>query len=135
MSLKVLVIFLVCLILTIIILDSPEYVRCIHIGLCEFLETYGHLDNILKSDILRHISDVIKNDLFFIFESLINSKHLIQNLTFFLISAILKYFKILFALTKGCNTVLPNTEHTSILFENNLNVQALKLVKVSVILS
>jgi len=74
MKLKVLAISLICLILALSILDAPEYVRCTDIGLCEFLELHGHLDNILKSDIIRHISNIAKNNLFSMLESIINSK-------------------------------------------------------------
>ena len=135
MRLKVLAIFLVCLILALSILDAPEYVRCAHTDICEFLDLHGHLDNVLKSDIIKQISHVAKNNFYFILEDLIDSKELIKKLVIFYLIAILYSFKISLALKKNPNTFLLKTKHTLPLFENNLTSQILKLIEISVILS
>ena len=35
---------LTCMIFTLCILDAPEYVRCNHLGVCEFLELHANID-------------------------------------------------------------------------------------------
>lgn len=135
MKAKVLVIFLVCLILVLSILDAPEFVRCSDIGICEFLELHGLLGNILKSDIMIHICFVETNNFSSILENLINKKELIQNLIFSSIPAVLKSFKISITLIKRELIVLASTEHKFPLIENNLSSQNLKLIGISVIRS
>lgn len=135
MRLRVLAIFLICLILALSILDAPEYVRCVHTDICEFLDLHGHLDNILRSDIIKQISHAAKNNFYFILEDLIDSKELIKNLIIFYLVAILYSFKISLALKKNQNTVLLKTKHAHPLFENNLTSQTLKFIEISVILS
>ena len=135
MRLKVLAIFLVCLILALSILDAPEYVRCVHTNICEFLDLHGHLDNILKSNIIKQITHAAKNNFYFILEDVIDTKELIKNLIIFCLLSILYAFKISCAYTKAKNPVLLNTKHKSPLFENDLTSQTLKFLEVSVILS
>ena len=135
MKLKVLAISLICLILALSILDAPEYVRCTDIGLCEFLELHGHLDNILKSDIIRHISNIAKNNLFSMLESIINSKELIQDLISFSNLAVINFSKISCTLTKNQGLDLVKKPRASPLIENNSIEQNLKIVKISVIRS
>lgn len=135
MNIKILIVFIVCLILALSILDAPEYVRCTDIGICEFLELHGLLGNILKLDIIKHISYVATNTFSSILENLINSKELIQKFIFFSIPAILKSFKVSITLTKRQHLVLENSEHTFHSIENSLSPQNLKLVAISVIRS
>ena len=54
MRLKLLSIILVCVFVMLIILDAPAYVRCIDIGICEFLDIQCHMANVLESDIIEH---------------------------------------------------------------------------------
>lgn len=135
MRLKVLAIFLVCLILALSILDAPEYVRCAHTDICEFLDLHGHLDNILKSDIIKQISHAAKNNFYFILEDLIDSKELIKNLFIFYLLAILYSFKISCTYTKSKIPILLNTKHIGPLFENILTSETPKFLEISVILS
>ncbi|MGA1863693.1 MAG: hypothetical protein ACMUHX_01390 [bacterium] len=135
MRLKVLAIFLVCLILALSILDAPEYVHCVHIDICEFLDLHGHLDNILKSDIIKRISFAAKNNFYLVLEDLTDSKELLKRLIIFYLIAILYIFKISCAYKKTKDHVLLNTKHKPPLFEKNLVPQTLKFVEISVILS
>jgi len=91
MRLKVLSIFLVCLILALSILDSPEYVRCGHIFLCEFLELHAHLEGILGSDSIKGSFLIRKDNFFSILENLLYRKELIQEIIIVCIPAILEY--------------------------------------------
>ena len=135
MRLKVLAIFLVCLILALSILDAPEYVRCAHTDICEFLDLHCHLDNVLRSDIIKQISHAVKNNFYFILEDLIDSKELIKNLIIFCLPAILYSFKILLDLKKNQNTVFLKSKHTLPLFANILTSKTPKFIETSVILS
>lgn len=117
------------------ILDAPEYVRCVDIDICEFLDIHGHLDNVLRSDIIKQISHAAKNNFYFILEDLIDSKELIKNLIIFYMLAFLYAFKISLDLKRNQDTVLLKTKHTLPLFENNLTSQTLRLIEISVILS
>ena len=134
MRLKVLAVFLVCLILALSILDAPEYVHCVHIDICEFLDLHGHLDNILRSDIIKQITHSVKNNFYFILEDLTDSKKLIKKLIIFYLVAILYVFKISCAYKKK-DTPLLSTKHKPPLFEENLVHQVLEFVEISVILS
>lgn len=135
MRLKVLAIFLVCLILALSILDAPEYVHCVHIDICEFLDLHGHLDNVLRSDIIKRITHSVKNNFCFVLQDLTDIKELIKKLIIFYLVAILYVFKISCAYKKIKDTVLLSTKHKPPLFEKNLVPQALKFVEISVILS
>lgn len=48
-SATVLIIFLVGFMCLLSGLDAPEYIRCTHIGICEFLEVCGELSNVEKT--------------------------------------------------------------------------------------
>lgn len=135
MRLKVLAIFLVCLILALSILDAPEYVHCVHIDICEFLDLHGHLDNVLRSDIIKQITHSVKNNFYFVLKDLTDSKELIKKLIIFYLVAILYVFKISCAYTKIKNPVLLNTKYKPHFLEKNLVPQALKFIEISVILS
>lgn len=135
MRLKVLAIFLICLILALSVLDAPEYVRCVHVDICEFLDLHGHMDNILKSDIIKQISLATKNNFYFVLEDLTDSKELLKKLIIFYLISILYVFKISCAYKKAKDHVLLNTKHKPPLFEKNLVPQTLKFIEISVILS
>ena len=117
------------------ILDAPEYVRCTHLDICEFLELHAHLANVLKTDMLYHISYAEKNNFYSILENLIYSKELIKNIFIFCIPAILTSFKISLNLKKSRNPILLNAQNIHPLFENNLTSQTLEFMESSVILS
>lgn len=135
MKLKVIAISVICLILSLSILDAPEYVRCTDIGICEFLEIHGHLDNILTSDIICHISHVISNNFFPMLEGIINSKERIQNLICFSNPAILNFPEISCNLIKSQDPDLAKKIPVPCLKESKSIEQNLKIVKISVIRS
>jgi len=135
MRLRVLAIILVCLILMLSILDAPEYVRCTDTGICEFLDLHGHVADIQKSDILKHVSYIVINNFFSLLENSINSKELIQNFIIFCIPDTRDSFKISCPLLIGQNKDLEKTNHITPFKENSLYSQNLKLVQISVIRS
>lgn len=131
MSIKILAIFLIIFLLVLNILDAPEYIHCIHIGICEFLELKAHLEPDVKWNVLY----TAKNNFFLMLENLTNSKELIQYLNIFFLPAILKSFKISCSHVKRQNRFLEKSDHPFPLIENNLTAQILKIVEISIILS
>ena len=93
MKLKIFAICLVCLILGMGILDAPEYVRCTHLGLCEFLEFQGHLLNILQLKKMTHIMSTTRNHFFSVLEDILSRKKLIQKIFSFCIPNLLMSLK------------------------------------------
>ena len=132
---KTLKIVLVCLILILSILDAPEYIHCIHIGLCEFLELSGHLSNNLKSDFKEHHPRVVRNDFFSFLENLVYSNELIKKIILFYLPFILILLKLTCLFIKKKNLYLKNIEFPSFLVENNISSYSLKLLEISVIRS
>ncbi len=135
MNRKALKIFLVCLILVLSVLDAPEYIRCAHIGLCEFLELNAHMSNSLKSDSINHHSRVGRDNFFSILENLIDSKELIKNLIIFYIPAILSLLEFSRIPIKREELYLRNIELLSLSIEKGMTSYTLKLLEISVILS
>jgi hypothetical protein len=123
------------LILALSILDGPEYIRCIHLGLCEFLELHGHLSNDQKSDLMENHSYKAKNIFFPIFEDLIDNKELIKNLIIFFTATILTFLKFLSPPIKRKTPYLLNIAIPSFSIENSIPLQTLKLLEISVIRS
>jgi len=79
-------IFLVCLIFTLSLLDGAEYVHCIHIDICEFLEIQGKLQDSQKE---KNIVSHMRNHIDFQIHSPIKNFHdspLIKNLIHYRIS-------------------------------------------------
>jgi len=73
-------IFLVCLIFCLSLLDGSEYVNCIHIDICEFLEIQGKLQDSQKE---KNIVSHMRNHIDFQIHSPIKNFHnspLIENL-------------------------------------------------------
>lgn len=132
---KALSIFLICVILALSVLDAPEYVKCTDIGICEFLELQCHLGNDIISEVIGHIFDVKRNNLFSMMENIINRKELIQNLIFFSIPAILKSIRSGYKPAKGQNIDSTDTENSTYLIENILIEENLKIVEISIIRS
>ena len=135
MRVKGIVIFLICLICLLSILDAPEYVRCAHIDLCEFLEIHAHLNNILKSDLIMYISHMQRNNFFSMLECIISNKKLIQNLILFCIALILSPFKIICDIKNKKDLFSKNVACTHPSVENRLIAQNLEFIKISVIRS
>lgn len=132
---KVLAILLICLILSLSILDAPEYVRCTDIGICEFLDLHAYSANILSLDIIMRFFNAPKNKFYSVLENLIISKESIQNFVNLCIPAIIDSFKFLCPLKKEKNINFAKTEHTFHLVENDLAEQTIDILKVSVIRS
>jgi hypothetical protein len=132
---RVLTLFLICLIIALSILDAPEYVRCIDIGLCEFLEVTGHIMNHFKKFIIQFTSFRTKYNFFSILEETIDTRKLYKNIIILLLPAIFRFFKDSYSLIKNQVIVLLKTVHFAPLFENISCSQNLKLIEISVILS
>ena len=79
-------IFLVCLIFVLSYLDSAEYVHCIHLDICEFLEIQGKVyDSQKEGNLVSHTS----NQYAFQIHSPIknfNNSPLIENLNYYRVS-------------------------------------------------
>ena len=135
LAFKVLAILLICLILSLSILDAPEYVRCTNVGMCEFLDLHAHQANILKLNTIMRFYNTAKNNYSSILENLIISKESIQSFVTLCIPAIIESFKFLFPLKKTRNKFFIKKEQTFHLAENDLTVQTIDIVKISVIRS
>ena len=135
MNRKALKIFLVCLILTLSILDAPEYIRCTHIGFCEFLELQVHFSNTLKSDLTEYPAWIALNTFFSILENSKKSKELIKNPIISYIPAILTFFRFPYIPIKRENLYLKNIELPYPPIENSMTSPILKLLEISVIRS
>ena len=133
---KALKIFLVCLILALSLLDAPEYIRCTHLGLCEFLEFCSHFSNTSKSDLTEHHPSWISIDTFFsILEGLKNSRELIKDPTSYYIPAILTFFKFPYIPINRETLYLKNIELSYPSIENSTSSPILRLIEISVIRS
>lgn len=135
MRLKLLSIILVCLFVMLSILDAPAYVRCNDIGICEFLDIHCHMPNVLKSDIIEHVSSFILNRFFTLLENSINRKELTLNFIIFCIPDSRDSFAISCPLLTGQDVDSEETNHITPFKENSLYSQSLKLVRTSVIRS
>lgn len=138
MNIKLLSMLLVCLILTLSILDAPEYINCVHIGLCEFLELSASIE-ILQPDIERHISYTTRNIFYSVLENYINitdKENSINNLNISYIPAIINSSKISFDFTKIQNGITAKQRATAVFDEESLDKRSiLSVVKTSVIRS
>jgi len=132
---KALKIFLICLILTLSILDAPEYIHCVHLGLCEFLELNAHFPNITRSDIKEHHPRTVKNNFFSFLENLVNNNELIKKLILFYLPFIITFLKLSCILMKKKTLYLRNIGLPSFLVENKISSHSLKILEISVIRS
>lgn len=135
MNRKTLKIFLVCLILALSILDAPEYIRCTHIGFCEFLELHYHISNTLKSDLTESTSWVAVKASSLILANLKNSKEIIKGPIISYIPAVLTFFKFPYIPIKRENLYLGNIELPHPVIENSMTSPILRLLGISVIRS
>ena len=135
MRIKGIAILLICLILVLSLMDAPEYIHCIHIDLCEFLELHAHLDNVLKSDHIKHISYTPGNNFFLMLEDIITNREFVNITIPSYVPLILMSVKTSCDLKNKENLVLTNIAHASLLIQNRLTAQTLELIKISVIRS
>ena len=132
---RILTLLLICLIIALSILDAPEYVRCIDIGLCEFLEVTGHIMNHFKKFIIQFTSFSAKYNFFSILEETTDTRKLLNNIIILLLPAIFRFFKNSYSLIKNQVTILLKTVHFTPLCDNISCLQNLKFIEISVILS
>lgn len=85
MNMKIVAVLLVCLILFLSIFDAPEYVRCVDIGICEFLENFGVINHF--SNFLKRLFHSIISNFFSLLENIAESKECIQNIITMCLSA------------------------------------------------
>lgn len=134
---KIINIILICLILALSILDAPEYIHCVHVGLCEFLEIQGNLSICLKSDITEHHSRLARNNFFIFLEDLAYtySNELAKGLILFDLPFILTSLKFSSILPKKKNLYLQKINSASFLTEDNIISISIKILEISVIRS
>lgn len=137
MRLKVVAIFLICIFLALSILDAPEYVRCMDVGICEFLELHAHSVYILNLDVMRHHSHEARNNFFSILEDIVDSKEFDKDITVCNIHSMLNTFKTFYPsiIRKDMSLLNKHKRFTSGLSQNPLKEQTLEIVEISVILS
>lgn len=122
---------IICLIFVIIalsMLDAPAYVRCVDIGMCEFLEMQCHW----RQDYERMYYEKY---LFLIKDELKEEKTLFQDSFFLSISTIIRYSFFEFCPQKGRKTIITQSKYKFPLVEDCPALYSLKLVEISVILS
>ena len=129
MRLKTIAILLICIIFTLSILDSPEYIHCIHLDLPGALALHAIVFNILKVDIVSKCYYVTENNFFSILENSLDNKEFFLLLNF--ISC-----HLLSVLIDCRNTDLENLSYTLTVFiENNTIATIPKLIGISIIRS
>ena len=128
-------IILICLILVLSILDAPEYINCVHIGLCEFLEIKGLLSSDLESDSMKdNHSRLARNNFFIILEDITISNKLAKNHIIYYLPLILSSLEFLSSLRQNKNLYLQKTV-SSLIVANNTISKSLELIDISVIRS
>ncbi len=132
---KFIKIILICLILVLSILDAPEYIHCIHIGLCEFLELRGNLSNNLESDIMDHHSRLVRNNFFTFLEDLTDSNESAKGLIIFYLPFILTFLKFSSILQQKKNPYLQKIALPALLAVDNITSYSLEILEISVIRS
>lgn len=132
---KFLKIFLVCLILILSILDAPEYINCVHIGVCEFLEIQGQISNSLKSDNTEHHFHMARDNFFMFLEDLAYSNELAKGLFIFYLPFIQTFPKFSSILKQKKNQYLQKIMFSSFSVVNNTIFYSLELLEISVIRS
>ena len=136
MRLKALAVFMVFIFLVLSILDAPEYVHCMDMGICEFLELQAHSVYLLKLDVMKDIFHKTESNFFNILENIVDSKEFDQGLTAPHMN-IIQTFEVFSLPIIQRNLELLNRYkgYSSNLYKANLKEAALELVEISVILS
>ena len=70
---------LICLFIALSIFDAPEYVKCTHFVLCEFLEIRGLIPDLLDAKISGEAFLSQKNNFFSLLEGLLKGKEYIPS--------------------------------------------------------
>jgi len=80
--LRIIAILLVCIILALSIIDSPEYIHCIHLDLPGSLDLHAIVFDIIKVDIISKCSYEIRDSFFSILEDSLDHKESVISLFF-----------------------------------------------------
>ena len=129
MRLKIIAIVLVCIIFSLSILDSPEYVHCIHLDLPGSFGLHAIVFNILKVQVISNVYYVTRDNFFSILENSLDNKEYF--LPFILLSDHLSSVLI------GCQNSDPKhpAHPVTVFIEDNPVSKTQKLVGISIIRS
>ena len=109
MNTKIVAVLLVCLILLLSIFDAPEYVRCVDIGICEFLENSGVTDYF--SSFLKRLYLIITSNFYSLLENIVESKECLQDIIATCLSVFVVSFLISFVLNKKPDGITACQQH------------------------
>ncbi|MGA1863974.1 MAG: hypothetical protein ACMUHX_02815 [bacterium] len=126
MRLKIIAIFVVCIFLTLSILDTPEYVHCINPDLPDSLDLHLIVSNILNVKIISKAFDITFKNFISILENSLDDKEYF--LPLIMLSDHLSSF-----ISKNSNSYSEYPKQTfKILIDKNLVSEVTKLIGISI---
>lgn len=129
MRLKIIAILVVCIFLTLSILDTPEYVHCINLDLPGSIGLHATVFNILKVKIISKACNMARDNFISILENSIDNKE-------YFLPLILLYDHLSTFLTVCRNSDLKYPLHPiTILIEENAVPEITKIIGISIIRS
>lgn len=114
--------------------DAPEYVRCTHIGICEFLDLSGHILRTLVSDIPSRHAHAGPRNFVDILENMDNENESRRHYAFLSPPAVLRSCASLFDPSGHLKFIGLNTYQRAIAFLEDIPSQHIQIIEVSTIL-
>ena len=114
--------------------DAPEYVRCTHIGICEFLDLSGHILSMLVSDMPNRHARAGPRNFVDILENMDNENESRRHYAFLSPPAVLRTCVRVFNPSGHLKFIGLNTRQRAIVFLEDIPSQHIQIIEVCTIL-